>query len=190
MKMTSSKILLIIKTTIFLTIFLTINDKSAQSADLLDEWKDKTKSVTGTLSKSIEDQSKKSQILFSGAFDKLGEYSSKAIENTGDFFQDFMDNFESKRETFEKAGFFLKSANVYFALPPKISLTFKNGKELEDKEYTNLANSLSDKIALKKMFEFLVLMKKINSGKYKPETTTIKLGLPPTVNLTFVLDKN
>ncbi len=189
MKKNYSNLLLIIKTTLCLTILLTINNEPAQSADFLDDIMDETNSITDTISNSLEDQIKQSEIYFSDSLDKLGDYTSEAIKGAGDFFINFMDDFESKRNIFEEAGFYLKSANLYIDFPPKISLTFKNGKILDETKYTDLQNSLSDTPTLKVLLNILVSMRKIKSEKYIPAETVVKFGLPPAVHLTFPLGK-
>jgi len=189
MKTTYLKFFSLIKTTIYLTVFLSINIEPAQSTNLFDKIKQKTTSVTDTVSKSLENQRKEAGNYFSESFDKLGEYTSEAINGVGVFFEDFMNDFETNKDVFEAAGFYLMSANLYIAYPPKISLTFKNGEILEEKEYTDLQNSLSDTPILKGLLEVLVSMRKIKSGKHLPAMTTVVLGLPPSVYLTFPLDK-
>ena len=177
-----------IKFNILLLIFFTISNGPAQSASFLDKLKDDTKSVTDTVSKSLKEQSENAEIYFSDSFDKLGEYTSEAISGVGDFFEDFMNDFESNRDVFEAAGFYLMRADLYIDFPPKISLTFKNGEILEEKEYINLQNSLSDTPVLKRLLGVLVSMRKIKTDKYIPAQTTVQFGLPPKVYLTFPLD--
>lgn len=177
-----------IKFNILLLILFTISNGPAQSASFLDKLKDDTKSVTDTVSKSLKEQSENAEIYFSDSFDKLGEYTSEAINGVGDFFEDFMNDYESKRDVFETAGFYLLKADLYIDFPPKISLTFKNGEILEEKEYIDLQNSLSDTPVLKRLLGVLVSMRKIKTDKYIPAQTTVQFGLPPKIYLTFPLE--
>ena len=189
MKTIYSNLLSIIKTIICLTILLTINNEPAQSSSFFDQIKNKTKSVTDTVSKSLEDQRKNAEIYYSESFDKLGIYTSEVVTGAGELFENFMDEFETKGIIFENAGFHLSNAKLYITLIPAVSFTFKNGKLLDDKKYTELQNSLSDNPALKELFEILVSMrKKFKTDKYFPATTTVKFGVPPSVHLSFPLD--
>jgi hypothetical protein len=141
MKTQYSKCLSIFKICILQAFLLNINQNSALSADLIDKWKSKADVVVDKVKTAVP-------------------LNSELMGEMGGFFETFLNDFEAKRQIFEKEGFFADYATAQVTLPPAIAITFRIKGTPKDTKDTDLSKSMSDTPFLKSVLETLILIKK------------------------------
>lgn len=139
---------------------------------------DKAKGLADTASNKMSD-------MKDAGLDKMNELKEAGLDKI----KSGMDELSNGLPLIEKAGFKVNDISIGLGIPPDIAISFKKTNQVDDQAIQELINSNEDKKILTTILNALLAANKIQSkmtmDKFTFSGVSLKMGLPPQVNLYY-----